>query len=387
MAEQRMKVRDKKVQKMTKDGLVEENLTDKSSVRVSNRASDVQMGIKQGEKEENLVDKSPRQSERSGKNIRPSVQKSRDAPELMRTEKQSEDFGQNRKQQNRKRIRAEVGKESRLAEKSEASQSGRLKEKRADLSENRGDSRSKKNGGSKKPKQKQRLKFAYEETGASVKSDRETEKLNQMDADGVNFRHQKQKEKAKKFSYEEARKKKEAKQHSKKAQVYQANEGEGSGKKKSRLKFGEGESVKTEKAFVVKKAGSATSAALHREISKNEDDNAAVEGAHKLEEGCEGIYRLEQRSARRRKQRASRKRSRLERQAEKQTQAAARQEQKKLKKQIQKQQIKRDYAKAKRSEQTVGTATKGTIDYIKKIGGKVTNSLKKTGRCISVWQF
>ena len=104
MAEQRMKVRDKKIQKMTKDGLVEENLTDKSSVRVSNRASDVQMGIKQGEKEVSLVDKSTRQSERSGKNIRPSVQKSRDAPELMRTENQSEDFGQNRKQQNRKRI-------------------------------------------------------------------------------------------------------------------------------------------------------------------------------------------------------------------------------------------------------------------------------------------
>ena len=50
MAEQRMKVRDKKVQKMTKDGLVEENLTDKSSVRVSNRASDVQMGGKHGGK-------------------------------------------------------------------------------------------------------------------------------------------------------------------------------------------------------------------------------------------------------------------------------------------------------------------------------------------------
>ena len=89
--------------------------------------------------------------------------------------------------------------------------------------------------------------------------------------------------------------KKEAKQHSKKAQVYQANEGEAPGKKKSRLKFGEGESVKTEKTSVVKKAGSATSAALHREISKNEDDNAAVEGAHKLEESGEGVYRLEQR--------------------------------------------------------------------------------------------
>lgn len=207
MAEQRMKVRDKKVQKMTKNGLVEENLTDKSSVRVSNRASDVQMGRKQGEKEENLVNKSPRQSERSGKNIRPSVQKSRDAPELIRTEKQSEDFGQNRKQQNRKRIHAEVGKESRLAEKSEAGQSGRLKEKRADLSENRGDGRRNQTGGSKKPKQKQRLKFAYEETGASVKNDKDMEKLNQMDTDGVNFRHQKQKEKAKKFSYEEAKRK------------------------------------------------------------------------------------------------------------------------------------------------------------------------------------
>lgn len=152
-----------------------------------------------------------------------------------------------------------------------------------------------------------------------------------MDTDGVNFRHQKQKEKAKKFSYEEAKKKKEAKQHSKKAQVYRANEGEAPGKKKFRLKFGEGESVKTEKASVVKKAGSATSVALHREISKNEDDNAAVEGVHKLEESGEGVYRLEQRSARRRKQRASRKRSRLERQEEKQTQAATRQEQKKLK--------------------------------------------------------
>ena len=153
MAEQRMKVRDKKVQKMTKDGLVEENLTDKSSVRVSNRVGDVQMGRKQGEKEENLVDKSPRQSERSGK-IFDLCAKSRDAPELIRTEKQSEDFGQSSKQQNRKRIRAEVGKESRLAEESEAGQSGRLKEKRADLSENRGDSRRNQTGGSKKPKQK-----------------------------------------------------------------------------------------------------------------------------------------------------------------------------------------------------------------------------------------
>ena len=136
MAEQRMKVRDKKVQQMTRDGLVEENLTEKSSVRVSNRASDVQMGRKQGEKEVSLVDKSPRQPEQRGK-VRPSVQKSRDAPELMRTEKQSEEFGQSKKQQNRKRIRAEAEKEVRFAEKAKASQPGRLREKKTDLSESR----------------------------------------------------------------------------------------------------------------------------------------------------------------------------------------------------------------------------------------------------------
>lgn len=103
-----------------------------------------------------------------------------------------------------------------------------------------------------------------------------------------------------------------------------------------------------------------------------------------MEEGGEGIYRLEQRSARRRKQRASRKRSRLERQVEKQTQAAARQEQKKLKKQIQKQQIKRDYAKAKRSEQTVGTAAKVRLIISRRLAAKSPTFLKKTGRCISV---
>ena len=377
MAEQKMKVRDKKVQKMTKDGLVEENLTDKSSVRVSNRVSDVQMGRKTGDNEASFVGKFSGQTGRHVKNPHPSVQRSRDAPDLMWAEKQSRDLGQRSRQQNRKRIREEAGKEARLSEESKSNHSGRLKEKHANLSDVRGDSRRNQTGGSKKPNQKQRLKFAYEETDASVKSDKETKKLNQMEADGVNFRHQKQKEKARKFSNEEVKKKTEAKQHSKKAQVYYAQEEEIPGKKKSRLKFGEGESVKSEKPSVMKITGVAASVALHREISKVEDDNAAVEGAHKLEEGGEGVYHLEQISARRRKQRVSRKISRQERQSEKRTQEAFRQEQKKLKKQIQKQQIKRDYAKARRSEQAAGTAAKGTIDYIKKIGGKVTNFFKE----------
>lgn len=112
-------------------------------------------------------------------------------------------------------VRREYGKDLRERENSKA-ESGKLKEKQVELSQSRGDSRRKQNGGSKKPKQKQRLQFAYEETGASVKGEKETEKLNQMDADGVNFRGQKQKERARKLTYEEAAKRAELKKHSKK---------------------------------------------------------------------------------------------------------------------------------------------------------------------------
>lgn len=47
-----------------------------------------------------------------------------------------------------------------------------------------------------------------------------------------------------------------------------------------------------------------------------------------------------------------------------------------LSRMLQKQQIKRDYARAKRLEET-GTATVGTVDFIKKIGGKVTDFFKE----------
>ena len=323
---------------------------------------------KNGKDDLNFADKSPVKADKRGKNVRSSVQNSRDAPATTRAEQQTAQ--ESRKQRNQRMVRRESEKVVREKE-NPTTESGRLKEKQVELSQSRGDSRRKQNGGSKKPKQKQRLQFAYEETRASVKGEKETEKLNQMDADGVNFRGQKQKERARKLSYEETQKKAELKKHSKKEKVYQEHAEENVGKKKSRLKFGSEESDSEKKAEVLKKASGAASAALHREIRKNENDNAAVEGTHKLEEGAEGAYSLEQKSARWRKQRTARKRSSLERQA------AKKQEQKKLKKLIQKQRIKRDYAKAKHSEQAAGTATKGTIDYIKKIGGKVTNFFKE----------
>ena len=101
MAEQRMKVRDKKVQKMTKDGLVEENLTEKSSVRVSSRTSDVQMG-KKGKDDLNFADKSPVEAEKRGKNVRSSVQNSRDAPATTRAEQQTAQ--ESRKQRNQRMV-------------------------------------------------------------------------------------------------------------------------------------------------------------------------------------------------------------------------------------------------------------------------------------------
>ena len=45
---------------------------------------------------------------------------------------------------------------------------------------------------------------------------------------------------------------------------------------------------------------------VHRQVRKNDDGNAAVEGANSLAEGSEGLYHLEQRSTRRRNRRKSR---------------------------------------------------------------------------------
>ena len=79
MAEQRMKAREKTVQKMTKDGLVEENLADKSTVRVSSRTRDVQMSKKDTGKGLDLSNRRGTKED-STDPVRHSVQNSRDAP-------------------------------------------------------------------------------------------------------------------------------------------------------------------------------------------------------------------------------------------------------------------------------------------------------------------
>lgn len=367
MAEQRMKAREKTVQKMTKDGLVEENLADKSTVRVSSRTRDVQMSKKDTGKGLDLSNRRGTKED-STDPVRHSVQNSRDAP----AKAQTVDKAKARKMI-REQAEGSAGSKLSLEEKKNAS--GKLQEKHTDLAQSRGDARKKQTGGSKKPEQKRRLKFAYEETAEAVRDGDSSAKLNRMDADGVNFRHDAQKKRNQKMAHTEAERKNAPKKHSMKEKVYQENAESAGVKKKSRLIF-EGESPK--EASLVKKAGTAVAVSVHRQVRKNDDCNAAVEGANSLAEGSEGLYHLEQRSARRRNRRKSRSSAY---QTKKTAQAAAEssinQERSYLKKLIQKQRIKKEYAKAKQSEQAMGTATVGTIDYIKKIGGKVTNFFKE----------
>lgn len=366
MAEQRMKARGKTVQKITKDGLVEQDLAEKSTVRVSKRSSDVQMKKTDAGEALNLVSEKEKEKGSSGKH-RQSRQNSRDAPETARKKERT---------RSRKTVQEQAeGSASSKISMEEKKRTGKLQEKHAELSSSRGDARKKQTGGSKKPSQKKRLQFAYEETADAVRDEKKAAKLNQMDAEGVNFRKDAQKKRQKKLSYEEKQKKNVLKKHSIIEKVYQENAEDGASKKKKRLRFEE----EQDGTSLAKKAGAATMASVHRQIRKSdEEDNAAVEGANTLVEGSEGIYHLKQQSVRRRNRRKERATGyHSKRAAQEAAEHSVKQEQSHLKKIIQKQRIKRDYAKAKRSEQAMGTAAVGTIDYIKKIGGKVTNFFKE----------
>jgi len=81
-----------------------------------------------------------------------------------------------------------------------------------------------------------------------VKNDKDMEKLNQMDTDGVNFRHQKQKEKPKSF-YEKQEEKKQS-SIPRRTQVIRQMKERVLERRNPDLKFGRrGIVVETEKAF------------------------------------------------------------------------------------------------------------------------------------------
>lgn len=332
MADLRMKARGKKVQKMTKNGLVEENLAENSTVRVSNRAGEMKL------KRKNHLGA----DERMGSSRH--AQQSRDAPVTGRRKKKQAAKLQTQKQR--------VGE-------------GKFLEKERHLSASRGDSRKDENGGTKRPQQKRRLQFAKEETGAADKEKADTTKANTAKAN------------AKKTSMKE---------HSKKSKNVQ-HEPDAIGKKQSKLTFENGGNIADKGKKLAGAAAGMTSTAIHRKIAESEDENAAVKGLHDLELGAEKTGRLAQRSVRSSNRQNQRSAARKEAKTDKRAVNALYQKvlsknekvqrSSLLKKQIQKARIKREYAKAKRAEQTMGTATKGTVDYIKKIGGKVTNFFKE----------
>lgn len=341
MAGQRMKARGKTVQKMTKNGLVEENLAENSTVRVSNRAGEMKLERKNHLGADERIDSSHY------------IQQSRDAPVSgIRKKKQAAKL-QTQKQR--------VGE-------------GKFLEKERHLSTSRGDSRKDENGGTKRPKQKRRLQFAKEEIGAADTAKADTAKADTAKANTVKVN-------AKKVSMKE---------HSKKGRIVQHepdDQPDAIGKKQSKLTFENGGNIADKGKKLAGAAAGMTSTAIHRKIAESEDENAAVKGLHDLELGAEKTGRLAQRSVRSRNRRNQRRAARKEAKTDKRAVNALYQEalskdeklqrSSLLKKQIQKARIKREYAKAKRAEQAMGTATKGTVDYIKKIGGKVTDFFKE----------
>lgn len=316
---------------MTRDGLVEKNLNDQTTVRVSSRTGDLKLERK----------------EKSGRNesLR-AVHLARDEPvagqKIRSRHRTVTPEKPQRKEKNVSRLRTD--------EKSAGEGKFKEKEERI-LAESRGDSRKATTGGTTRPKQKKRLQFVEKEMEKSPR------------------------------------------QHSNRQKVLMQETQQGIKRKK--LLF-EGEKDAPEKISGKKSvpAGGSTdvvlrSAALaaRQKLSETEDENAAVEGVSHLELNAERAVRLKQRSVRAVKNHHAAKNRRMERRRDKAQvtllyrEALEKDEKLKnsliLKKRIQKQRIKREYAKAKRTEQSMGTATVGTIDYIKKIGGKVTDFFKE----------
>lgn len=421
MAKQRMKARDKKVQKITRDGLVEKNLADNSSVRVSKRFGDVKLyrnrnpdgeasgvlgeAAAEGERSDGVLagkvtgSRKTQAGKKRGNSLKEPADKKRGeshSRQYQNAEKGK--IGEKHKAVSEKAVdRKLAGGRTKLKPGERDSYGNRLYEKTAKLSETRGDSRKESTGGAKRPEQKKRLKFSYEETGAA-ESDEKVGTGNKKALKSVTPSGDPDQQKLKeKVQDGKSSGQKSLKKHSIYEKVYREETAAG---KKARLKFTEDEAAPAEtvpasgkivpgekKTALAKRAAAAGVIMVHREVGKWEDENAAVEGANKLTQGGEAGYHLAQRSIRARsrdkRKRAERLRKRSDRAEVRKLYQKALSEDEKLKnssrinKLIQKQRIKKEYAKAKHTEQAVGTAAVGTIDYIKKIGGKVTNFFKE----------
>lgn len=434
----RMKARAKTVQRMTKNGLVQENLGDNSSVRVSKREKDQRFRRKHhaGIDERSFTKRSNGMT-RDAPDRRIYKSKYRKARSSVISENGKAELsvslgeGKEKSRQVRsdevigsastknkqavyrtvnERKRMEISSLSRLDSEpdeplvSEKDRSGKetgksnptskLYQKKRVLAESRGDSRKADTGGAARPKDKKRLQFAYEETGGadfekagnvSGKTKRNSREQSEryQKTDYFNLWEDKKKAREKKLGFETERKGTgaELKAHSRKEKVFREAD---PWKKGSKLRHGEPGNQKESLAAMT--AGTALSVAK-RKIRQEDDGNASVQGALAVSDGASGSVRLAKNSVRSYNRHQRRRSLRAQTRADKEMvrkryqETLAKDENLKngsvLRKQIQKARIKREYAKAKRMDPAVQGTPVGTVDYIKKVGGKVTNFFKE----------
>lgn len=371
MARQKLKARDKKVQKMKRDGLVEINKSSHTEKRVSSRASDTKLYRNrnpdgdEGDLNSDVEMKYEKYSEGRLKERGRNPDKPQENISKKRNSRQTVLNGVQEK------------------EKGEETKARLQEEKKAELFESRGDSRKEDTGGTKRPQQKKRLQFVSEETGSS-------ELTKKQEVPKLKNENQEQK---KLVLLQEEKKHASTKEHSgKQKKFYQEGYEKTVRKKKSGLRF-EKETPETGRKVKGYLTASALSQMAHDRLeASNEDENSAVEGALLTEEAAETVLRMN--TARKRKaagkssshQKAEEQRSRQfadhsarseNRRETSARNANSRQEQYLSQKAIQKKRIQKEYAKAHRTEEQVTTATRGTIEYIKKVGGKVTDFFKE----------
>ena len=227
---------------MTRDGLVEKNLNDQTTVRVSSRTGDLRLERK----------------EKSGRNesLR-AVHLARDEPVAgQKIRSRHWTVTPEKPQRKEKNV-------SRLRTDEKSAGEGKFKEKEERiLAESRGDSRKAMTGGATRPKQKKRLQFAEKETEKSPKQHSNRQKvLIQETQQGI---------KRKKLLFE--------------------------GEKDAHEKISGKKSVPVGGSTdVILRSATLTA---RQKLSETEDENAAVEGVSHLELNVERAVRLKQRSVR-----------------------------------------------------------------------------------------
>lgn len=387
MAEQELKASGKSVRKMTRDGLVEINLAEKSTKRVSERSEDILLTRNRSPDTELEYDAEGAREVRENP-IELDLSETRTDPAGIRTENASSErpgaADTDKKQRPKRKSRLRFRNEEQNSDKELGGKP------RDNLSRGLGNgkqpfdnpfsgtgNRSEDAAGEQKEKKRASLKKAQEKryyyekqdsSGARPKIFFDKDELDDSDlVDESISRSSPAGSVSADINPEKAK------------DVKVLPSGEATNGQYSKYRIGRGSNRKLIAAHRI-------SANVRRRLEEESDENTAVIAASRTQGTVEKSVILQDRILRKRLRERSARALRMEEPDGKKeavrfvTKNAYENEKHRaagiLSKKLQKQQIKRDYAKAKRMEET-GTATVGTVDFIKKIGGKVTDFFKE----------